>query len=388
MSESASNKMSATQQNSLVRDMIFASAKPISQKIATRSVAGPVTTDNNVLTFNPLQVGFLRRFVVVVSGTLTNTHATAGAVPSPFGADNLLTNISFNDFTGNPRHNASGRFFSAVEAAKNRRIPGAALVSDGASVSGYGSNVASNVIPASLAAGASGTVRRVFEIPIMQTMGKTMTGGMWLGVNNQSTLLQLTLSPTAFVAAGDPLRAIMTGASGTLTNVTIEVYQDYWNDVPYDKTRMPILPLQDIANAYMISENNSGISFATGQMGSWNYPTFSSVLSTVATFWNGSSFAPGTDIDEISLRVSNYSIIKQASPYRLSRDVRNLIGADLPLGMSGIFTRMHPLNVNQYPSLQLTLTPNTVADGAYALIGTEFVRQVQLLASASGTGGS
>ena len=228
----------------------------------------------------------------------------------------------------------------------------------------------------------------MFEIPIMQTMGKTMTGGMWLGVNNQSTLLQLTLSPAAFAASGDPLRAIMTGASGTLTNVTIEVYQDYWNDVPYDKTRMPILPLQDIANAYMISENNSGISFATGQMGSWNYPTFSSVLSTVATFWNGSSFAPGTDIDEISLRVSNYSIIKQASPYRLSRDVRNLIGADLPLGMSGIFTRMHPLNVNQYPSLQLTLTPNTVADGAYALIGTEFVRQVQLLASASGTGGS
>lgn len=381
------SQMTATQQNSYVRDLIFSSAKPISQKIASKSISGPVTTDNNVLTFNPLQVGFLRRFVVVVSGTLTNTHATAAASPSPFGADNLLTNITFSDFTGNPRHNASGRFFSAVEAAKNRRIPGAAIVSDG-SVSGYGSNIASNVLPSTLAAGANGIVRRVFEIPIMQTMGKTMTGGMWLGVNNQSTLLQLTLTPTAFVASGDPLRAIMTGASGTLTNVNIEVYQDYWNDVPYDKTGMPILPLQDIANAYMINENNSGISFATGQMGSWNYPTFSSILSTVATYWNGSSYAPGTDIDEISLRVSNYSIIKQASPFRLSRDVRNLIGADLPLGMSGIFTRMHPLNVSQYPSLQLTMTPNTVSDGAYALIGTEFVRQVQLLASASGTGGS
>jgi hypothetical protein len=376
--------------------MIWKSAKPIFQMVTQKTFAS-VSAGQNTMVVNPLQIGFLRKFVVEVSGTITDTHATIALDRTPNGADNLLSNITFADFTGNPRHNASGRSFSYVELCKYRRIPGASYTSD--SVSGFGSNIASNACPATVAAnGGTATVTRVFEIPVMQDDGQQMAGGLWLGVNNQSTLLTLTLNPTPIVAAGsDVLNAVYVGhaagaVTGTLTNVTVKVFQDYWNNVQTDKNGNPILPGQDIATAYMITETNSGLSFAVGNPAAWNFPTFSKLLGTYVAFDNGaagpSSLYPGTDLNTLALVVSNYAYIRQYSPNVLSRIVRDLTGADMPLGSYAIPSRMHPLDVSQYPSLQLQITPNTVNAGAYALITTELLRPVQYMAAASGVGGA
>src|ERR1700748_2553944 len=128
------------QQNQLARNLIFSQAKPILQQIGGARTFATVTTGNNTMTINPLQIGFLRRFIVVVTGTVTNTGAGSLTL-TPNGADNLITNLTFNDFTGTPRHNCSGRSLSYVEAAKYKRIPGAAYSSD--SVSGFGSIIPS-----------------------------------------------------------------------------------------------------------------------------------------------------------------------------------------------------------------------------------------------------
>lgn len=373
------------QQNQLARNLIFSVAKPIMQQVGTKTFA-TVAAGSNVYTVNPLQIGFLRRFIVVVTATITN--ASGGTVTlTPNGADNLLTNITYNDFTGNPRHNCSGRALSYVEAAKYGRIPGAALTSD--SVSGYGSIIASNVAPASLATTVAGTVTRVFEIPIMVDTGKNMAGGMWLGVNNQSTTLNLTLN-TAPGTAGDPLSAIYAGSANvTMTNATVTVYQDYWNNVPTDKNGNPILPLNDLSTAYMITETNSGLTFAAGQQSQWNFPTFSKLLGTYFAYVNGATtLNAGTDITAIRLVVSNYSIIKEYSAFSISRVARDVVGSDFPKGQYGVMSRMHPLDVNQYPSLQLQITPTTAASNSYAMITTELLRPMQYMAAASGVGGA
>lgn len=385
----SAQQMSPAAQNQAARNAIFTAAKPILQQIAGTKTFATVAAGANTLSINPLQVGFLRSFYVEVVGTITNT-GTGTLTLTPNGADNLISNVTFNDFTGNPRHNCSGRSLSYVEAAKYRRIPGAAVTSD--SVSGFGSIIASNVAPSTVANAGTATVRRIFEVPIMVDNGRNMAGGLWLGVNNQSTLLNITLNTAAVTAtSADPLLAVYQGASGTLTNVTVTVYQEYWNNVPvYQSGPMagqPMLPTQDLSTAYMITETNTGLTFSAGNTAYWNYPTFSKILGTYFTYDNNLALNAGTDINSISLQVSNYTIIRQFDPYTLDRIARNVCTASYPKGTYPIFSRMHNLDVSQYPSLQLAINPST-ATNAYGLVTTELLRPVQYMASASGVGGA
>lgn len=397
---SGTTQMSAAQQleaqNNAARAGIFAMAKPIEQFVTQKTFTN-VAAGNNVLQINPLQVGFLRSFIVEVTCTISNTDTTHPLVLTPNGADNIISNITFNDFTGNPRHNAPGRSFGFVEAFKYGRIPGAAYTSD--SVSGYGANVASNVAPL-IAANSTGTLTRVFEIPIMVDDATNMTGGLWLGVNNQSTLLNITLNQAPIgLPAADPLNLVYTLAAGgttisttPITSATVKVYQRYWNSVPvypqgHAKAGDPILPIKDISTAYMIQETNSGMSFASNQASSWNFPTFSKILGLYLGYDNAGVFNPGTDMTSLSLVVSNYSIIRQYDPNILDRVARNVIGASMPKGFYGIPSRTHPLDVTQYPSLQLQVTPSSASAGALMMITTELLRPVQYMAAASGMGG-
>jgi len=378
-------------QNRAIRDLIFASAKPIFQRV-TNGTLSNLTSGNATVRINPLQIGFLRRFVVEVTATISN-GGTSSVSLTPNGVDNILSNVQFSDFSNNPRINCSGRALAFVEAAKYGRIPGAALTSD--AVDGFGSVVASNSAPATIAANGTATISRVFEIPVMVDTGRFMAGGLWLGVANQSTQLSLTFNANPIVATGgDPLPAIYTGGTALpstpqVTSLNYTVYQDYWSFGPslLDKAGNPILPPLDISTAYMVVETNSGMTFAAGQKSAWNFPTFSKLLGTYLTFDNGNQLNPGTDVTEISLVLSNYSIVKQFSPKTLDRLTRDVCRASFPAGTYPIMSRLHPLDVVQYPSLQLLFEPSTVNAGAYALITTELLRPVQFLTASTGMGG-
>lgn len=385
-------QMTPKQQNTYARELIYRNAKPIFQSAGKRTFTN-VASGNNVMTVNPLQIGFLRRFLVEVTCTISNTDTSHAAAEIGFGADNIISNITFNDFTGNPRHNASGRSFSMVEAAKFRAIPGAAYTSD--SVSGYGSNIASNVAP-SIAQSSSVTLTRVFEVPIMVDCGKNMAGGLWLGTNNQSTTLNITINPNPIgLPTADPLNLVYRLAAGgttiaatPITSCTITVWQDYWNNVPSDPTTgKPILPQQDIQTAYMITETNSGMTFAANQISSWNFPTFSKLLGTYFIYDNNGALNPGTDISLLSLVLSNFAIVKQYDPVTLDRLVRAIVNSSYPSGAYPFITRQHPLDIDQYPALQLQVTP-TSATNSVGMITTELLRQVQYMAAASGMGGT
>lgn len=385
-------KMTPAQQNRYARQMIYRNAKPIFQQ-ARKQTFTNVIAGNNILTLNPLPIGFVRRFLVEVVATISNTDTSHAANEVGFGVDNLVSNITFTDFTGNPRHNASGRSFGFVEAAKYRNIPGAAYTSD--SVSGYGSNIPSNVAP-SIAASGTVTVTRVYEVPIMVDCAQNMAGGLWLGTNNQTTSLNITINPTPIgLPTADPLNLVYRLATGgttiaatPITSCTVTVWQDYWNNVPSDPTTgKPILPQQDISTAYMITETNSGMTFAANQISSWNFPTFSKLLGTYFIYDNNGALNAGSDISLLSLVLSNFAIVKQYDPITLDRLVRTIVNASFPSGSYPFITRQHPLDIDQYPALQLQVTP-TSATNSVGMITTELLRQVQYMAAASGMGGT
>lgn len=383
--------MTPAQQNDFARNLIFRQAMPIFQTVGTLTKTN-LATGNNVFNFNPIPVGFLRRFIVQVTCTISNTDTGHAASLVGFGADNIIQNLTFNDFTGNPRHNASGRSFSFVEAAKTRQIPGAAYTSD--SVSGFGSIIASNVAP-TIALSSSATLTRVFEIPIMADNGKNMTGGLWLGANNQTTSLNITINPNPIgLPTADPLNLIYRLATGgttisatPITSCTVTVYQDYWNNVPTDQRGNPILPQQDIQNAYMITETNSGMTLAAGQTSAWNFPTFSKMLGTYLIYDNNGALNPGTDVNQINLVLGNYAAVKQYTPIILSRLTRQILNADYPDGAYALITRHHPLSITQYPALQLQFQPSSATNGL-VMLTTELVRPVQFMGAASGMGGT
>jgi len=385
-------KMTPQQQNSMARQLIFNRAKPIFQQVTSKTITNiGAASGNNVIQVNPLQIGWIRRFYVEVAATVVNSDTSHAALLAPFGADMIISNLTFNDFTGNPRHNCSGRSLSFVEAAKYKEIPGAAYTTD--SVSGFGSNIGSNTC-GTIASSGTVTMRRIFEVPIMVDAGLNQAGGLWLGTNSQTTSLNITVNPAPIVAAsGDPLNAVWQLASGgstigttPITSCTVTIYQDYWNDVPVDKTGNPILPQQDLQTAYMITETNSGLTFAQGQASSWSFPTFSKMMGTYIVFDNGGTLSPGTDVSTIALTLSNYAIVKQYDPYVLDRLVRAVMQSSYPDGTYALITRQHQLNVDQYPALQLQFTPSSVNSGAKALITTELLRPVQYMAAASGMG--
>lgn len=384
-------KMTSMQQRDMARNLIYSYAKPIFQRVASRTFTN-VASGNNIWTVNPLQVGFLRRFVLTVTATISNTDATHAANLVGFGLDNLIANITFNDFTGNPRHNASGRSLRFVEAAKTKQVPGAAYTSD--SVSGYGSTVASNVAP-TISGGGSASVTGVWEIPIMVDLHKNMAGGLWLGTNNQSTTLNVTFNAAPIgLPTADPLNLMYRLAAGgttisatPITSLTATLYQDYWNSVPVDKAQNPILPIEDLMTAYMINESNTGMTFAAGQRSAWNYPTFSKILGTYFVYDNNGALNPGTDVTDISLLLANYSPIKQYDPFTLDRLVRQQLNGSFPPGCYPIITRSHPLDIDQYPALQFTIVPSA-ATAAVGLITVEMLRKVAYMASAAGMGGT
>lgn len=379
-------------QNQEARAHIFRHCPVVKQQIpsGTKSIAA-LNAGTATQQIQPLQVGFVRRFLVEVSGTINNT-GTGTITLTPNGLDNIFSSIVLQDFTGNNRHNASARMFRMREAAAYMRIPGAAVTSD--SVSGYGSVVGSNVAPATVAAAGNGAFRGVWEIPVMCSLGMDMRGGLYLGVNNQSAnlILNLNANPVA-INTGDSLTAMYQGgaaAAGNVSNLSIAVWQEYYNDLPLHKTtREPLLPQLDVRTAFMLQENNAGMALAANQVASWNYPTFSEVVGTYWSYSNGGVLNAGTDFSMAGIIISNYSIITQVDPYTLDRLTRNEISTSFPKGSYGFITKGEDiLDVNQYPSLQLQFQPTSVGSNSYVNVCTEMFRPMQYMTKASGVGGS
>lgn len=374
--------------NSAARNAVNAMAYPMLQQI----YSGNINPANGVqVAVNPNMVGLIKGFFVEVVATFTVGATTALAL-SPFGPANVLQNVLFQDLQNYQRINTTGWHIAFLNAARQGRPFFSSTASD--SPIGFGSNWGVVTAPATPAGGSSGnTLRMMYWIPLSYSHDD-LTGSIYAGVVNATMQLQLTLATSAqfAVATADPIGAVYTANTATVTNYQVTVYQSYLDQLPQGKrqdgTVGPILPGIDLSTIYELKNTNfAGIT--QGQDFPMGYSNFRHFMSTMAFFDNGSSWpsiTPGSDINYWSFRTANYTDTRKADPFLWKGLERQRILTDMPKELYYFDTRNKPIYTEQTGNVNLILNASTVNSGAFVVAAYEMLATVNNLQNAGSLG--
>ena len=357
------------------------------EQIAQSGSFVPVYGQAYTLNLQPLPVGLITKYVLELVCTVTNPSAGSALTRTGFGPWQMLSNVTYTDSAQNQRINTYGWHLAAVNAMRRRRIPGSALSTD--SPSGFGATLAPIAAPASIAAGASGTVRAFFEIPV--ATGRNSLKGAVLGNALLGTQqLQITFNPTFCQAGTDPLKSGYTGASASNPPTfacTFNLYQHYFDN--YDPGLLvPLAP--DLSIIYELKTTVFS-SLVQGIENFFRYSPLREYWSTVLAFDNGGTMNPGTDITDFTLQAANQTTFWKRTPSMQSYIQRNTFGDDAPPGVYFFDTSDEPIITAADGNTVITLNPSSLQSGATVTVGWEDVAVAQVLSAApslAGMGGS
>lgn len=370
--------------NAAQRAMVLNQAIEMKQVIYSGITDPTKSTQINIV---PRNVGLIKKFIVEVSATMTNTDGALGLTLTDLGVANLLSRVTFTDLANNVRIDTAGWHLAAIAAAKYQS-PLGSVITDTVSGQGYGNNFPVVTAPATIAFGASGTVKFIYEIPLAYS-DEDLRGSVFAGVVNAVMQLQLNLNTTPAVAAAtDSTLAIYKGtAAGALSNVNINVYQVYLDQLPVGKNGL-ILPQTDIATVYELKKT-AFAAMVAGNEFPIPYANFRDFLSTCVIYNHDSSAdagrVGGSDISYWALQSANFTNIWKQSPAIAALDVRKLLAQDFPLGFYYFSSRKRPISTDTYGNMQLILNPSAAAASAYALVGWEDFAITNTLKNSAGS---
>jgi hypothetical protein len=332
-------------------------------------------TNQTQVNVTPQNVGLVRGFLVKVSGTIANTNVGASGVAlarTGFGSANLLRNIVFTDVNNQTRHQTQGWHVNMINSAKQPMVMGGAYAPN--VPVGYGNNYDVMTAPSAISV-ATGTaaVQMYFYIPLSYT--KTdLRGAMWAGLVNATAQLQLEINPNPVVASGDAGLAVYSGNTGGWSgNVTITVWQDYIDQIPFVDGN-PLLPQQDIQTLYQLN-NTSLSSLVAGQDFGVPFANFRNFLSTTLVYDNAGVYNAGTDINYFALQTANSSNVWKYGPEEAAFLARGTFMADPPVGSYYFNHRDKPIETQQFGNTQITINPSAVTSGASVWAGFEYFAQ-------------
>jgi len=381
----AQQQQSAMQANYAARRAVIKQGYPMLQQIYSANVN---PANQTVINVPPQNVGLISGFLVEIVATFS-VGATTPLALSPYGPANILQNVLFQDLQNYQRINTPGWHLHFLNTAKQGRPFFSSTPSD--SPIGYGSNWATMTAPATPAASSTGNVVRMFYWVPLAYSHTDLTGAIYAGVVNATMNLQLTLATSAqfAIASGDPVNAVYTGNTATVTNYAVTVYQSYRDQLPVAaKGGGLILPTIDLSTIYELKQTTyTGISAAQDfYMG---YSNFRHFMSTTCIFDNGSawpSITPGSDVNYWSFRTANYTDTRKADPYVWSGLARQKILTDFPKEVYQFETRDKPIYTTQTGNVNLVLNASTVNTGAQVLVGYEMLANVNALQNAGSLG--
>jgi hypothetical protein len=384
---------SPQQLNALASQLVLGQAVEMQQQVYAQLVD---PTKQTVLNINPRNVGLIKGFIVEIIAHFQNT-GTVALTPTDFNVDNLLSQIVFTDLNNNTRIQTTGWHLGLMNSIKARRPYGSALV-NGTGIDApvnYGSNWAveslgsggtSLAAPSGSTAGASTTLKHRCYIPLAYS-DRDLRGAVYANVINNTMVLQLTLNsnPVA-VNTGDTLNAIYkgaTGAAGALSQVQVNVYQIYLDQLPRSTNGAPVLPILDLSTIYEL-KNTAFSNMSSGTDFPVQYPNFRDFLSTVAVFSpDGAARNVGSDINYWALVSANFTNIWKLPPEIIAMKTRQIIGCDLPPGCYYFNSRQKPISTVQFGNMQLLINPaGTIGTGSYLQIGWEDFALVNTLTQA------
>lgn len=379
---------SPAQQNSINRSLLLQQAVNMTQPISTQTI---YPAQNPVLNVAPRMVGLIKRFIVEISGTINNSGTQVISLTDG-GLANILANVIYTDPTNNQRHNTIGLHLALLASAKRRRPYGGTIQSN----TNSGNNLSQivNAPPASwpvfvapqtIAAGANGAFRVVYEIPLAYS-DHDLRGAVYSNLINATQNLQLTLNQNPVVAnPADDAYAVYSGpagAAGSITSATVTINQNYLDQIPQNQNG-PILPGVDLSTIYQLKNTNfTGIS--ANQAFNIPYNNFNSFVSTYAIF-NSTGVKGGrvygTDITFWAMVAANLTNLWQMDALLATQMSRDHLTTDLPAGTYYFPSREKPILTNQYGNLQLQLTPNVSSASAYCQVFWEYFASLNTASS-------
>jgi P3 major capsid protein len=378
----AAPKMTPQQQDAIATRAILSSAVDRVQNVASAQV---FPASNPVLLVQPLNVGLIKRFTIVVSGHISNTGTTTLTL-TDFGLANLFGQggVQYVDLNNYLRVNTSGAHLSILASAKRRRSYGA-TVQDNAPGVVTATNLSKmlNVAPATwgvfqapqtIATGTSGAFRAVFELPLSYT-DDDLRGAIWANVLNAVQQLTLTFNPQAVTAAPiDNTFAVYagpTGSAGSITDAQVLVYQEYLDQLPKATgaggSMTTILPALSISTVYEL-KSTVFQNIPPNQEFYIPYANQRSFVSTILTFNHDGSATGrvyGTDVTYWALVSANSTYIWKLDPLTVAMRSREHLMSDLPAGAYYLPSRRHNIASLQFGNLQATLNANTSTASGY-----------------------
>jgi hypothetical protein len=373
--------------NMNARQNIVRMAQPMLQSIYSNTFQPAA---QNQFQVPPQNVGLIKGFLVKMSALVTNPGAGSSLLTlTNFGPANLVQNFLFTDLQNYQRINTSGWHISMLNSLRQGRPFLSSTPSD--SPMGFGSSWPVIKAPATIATGTSGTINMFYWIPLAYS-DTDLTGAIYGNVVNATMNLQLTLATAAQAVVSnvsDPTLAIYQGAGAvvgvTLTNVTVNIYQAYLDQLPQNQNGNVILPTVDINTMYEI-KNTVFTALVQGQDFNIPFSNFRHFLSVMAIFDNqsaGVNAAPGTDVNYWSIRSANATDLRKADAYTWASFTRRKLLSDPPVPLYIFDLRDRPIYTSQTGNMNLVLNPSLVNAGANIPVGWEMLANVQNLVNAA-----
>lgn len=371
---------SPQQVNAMQRQAVLGTAVEMTQVISTQTV---VPSQNNQLQIVPRNVGLIKKFIVEMTATITNTAAAALTL-TDFGLSNLLSNVSFTDLNNNQRISTTGWHLTMLNSVKHRKPYASGYPLETDNMMNFGENFAVLNAPATIAASGSATVRAQFEIPLAYS-DDDLRGAVYANVVNASMQLSLTINPSAFVTGQDSTQAVYKGnAAASISSATVTVSQVYLDQLPMGKSGV-VLPILDLSTIYEL-KTSPFQSIAQAQEFPVPFANFRDFLSVVAVYDHDTTTdtgrVGGTDINYWALQSANFTNIWKISPLLAAQKTREILGADLPKGSYYFSFRRRPISTVQFGNMELILNPSLANSNSQLLIGWEDLALVNTLTSA------
>lgn len=358
--------------NGQARDLVVQKAVTMRQGIFNAQVFPP--SNNIINNIQPRNVGIIKRFVVEITATLTNS-AGGTATLTDFGLSNLIKNVTFYDFQNNLRINTDGRHLTLLAGAKRRRpFSGCADYNVMQGSTGFNSQMF-NVpaaswgvfqAPATIAASGVATVRAVFEIPVAYS-NHDLRGGIYANIVNSTMQLQITLNQAVFTTASDTSNAVYSGSAGVFTSAQVVITQEYLDQIPSVNGKL-VLPQTDLSTVYEL-KNTAFQAITPNQDFPIPFTNFRNFFSLFLLINNngGNGRTFGTDINYFSRQTANFTNIFQFGALYNVHITREVLSSDLPAGCYMFSFRDQPIWTTQYGNQQINVNMNAATGSAYII---------------------
>lgn len=367
--------------NMNARDLIIRTAQNMWQPIFTQTLTGTIKGQQVTVPFR--NVGLIKRFLVKIQGSIAQAAAET-LTKTPFANANVVSNFTLTDLSNQVRINTTGWHLHFLASARRQAVYGGAFTND--SPAAMGNNFAPISIPSPVT--TVQTFETYYEVPV--TYGDTdLRGGIYAGVVNATGQLQFTINPNFVVSStADPTGGVYYSSStdlGTVSGVTVTVYQNYLDQLPVDKGGRTILPALDLAIVYDIKNTTvTGLSLNNDNPVSYaNYRDFLSTMVVYDNFTTGHDLQAGTDITTWKIQAANYTSIVQLDPITVALMTRWNMSDDYPKGVYYFDHRAKPISTLNYGNMQLVVNPSDVSGTPnQLLIGWEALAYINEITAA------